>query len=71
MSYLLHIRLIPQGTIYQLRGALLRILLHVHLILKATTGQVHISYSGTLLIIPCKLVSLPADTTGLTGRRES
>jgi hypothetical protein len=48
----LHISLIKQGTNYQLRGGLVRALLHERLILKATTVQVAISYRGTLLTIP-------------------
>jgi hypothetical protein len=47
----MHVRLIKQGTNYQLRGALVRTLLHERLILKATTDQVPISYRGKLLSI--------------------
>jgi hypothetical protein len=59
MSNRLNVRLIPQGTIYQLRGALVGTHLHVGLILKATTGQVPISYRGTLLRIPLKVSLIP------------
>jgi hypothetical protein len=48
----LHVRLIKQGTNFQLRWALVRALLREHLILKATTVQVPIKYRGTLLSIP-------------------
>jgi hypothetical protein len=51
MSYLIHVRVIPQGTIYQLRGTLVCTVLHARLILTATTDQVPISYRGTLLSI--------------------
>jgi hypothetical protein len=55
----LHVRLIPQGKIYQLRGALVRTNLHVRLILKATKGQVAISYRGTLLSILLQVRLIP------------
>jgi hypothetical protein len=47
----LHVRLIPQVTIHQLRGMLVRTHLHVRLIPKGTTGQFPFSYRGTLLSI--------------------
>jgi hypothetical protein len=47
----LHVRFIKQGTNYQLRGALVRALLHERLILKTTTVQVPICYREPILSI--------------------
>lgn len=48
MGNFLLIRLIPQDTIYQLCGALVRAPLHVRIFLQATTVQVPIRYRERL-----------------------